>query len=234
VPQVPRLQTAQWQLLRHLVAREKTVEELATAVARRNSSVGRSLTALSELGLLHFRAASEEKRTGRGNPSGWWGLTDEGRELAEDAIPPVGEVPAGPSRSGVADAPRGPEAEPERDGPWSFERHQAFARATVTGPELPTLLDVLAHGEQGAEASFVARLDGDRHEYLFVFDSRLGARPAEVLGAALDAASLRCTIGVVADVRGFGAMVSDARAAGGGAGDVRARRAATPDASSPE
>jgi hypothetical protein len=80
--------------------------------------------------------------------------------------------------------------------------------------ELPRLLALLASGEIAGEASFVFRLDGDGHRYLFIFDRQLGARPAEALAAALDAAQVRFSIGTVGDARSADAIVRDARAAG--------------------
>jgi hypothetical protein len=101
-----------------------------------------------------------------------------------------------------------------RVGPWYVRPYQAFVRATLVSSEVPALLDVLAHGEQAVESSVVARLDGDAHDYVFIFDPQLGAGPAEALVAALTAAELPSTNGVVGDVRGLDAMVQDARAAG--------------------
>lgn len=85
------------------------------------------------------------------------------------------------------------------------------------------LLDVLAHGEQAVEAGFVARLDGDAHGYYFFFDSRLGARPAESLAAALSGRGVDVSVGVIADVRTLDGLVRDARAAEAGARRARER-----------
>jgi DNA-binding MarR family transcriptional regulator len=211
---------------------ERTVGELAELLSRRNSSVGETLRKLKEADLVVFRPHEENKRTGRGNPSGWWSLTDSGRVLVAQAPGPSDpSEPLSGLSAGEADHAASLEMEPEdsndeegRAGPWNVRPYQAFVRATLVSREVPALLDVLAHGEQAVESSFVARMDGDAHDYVFIFDPQLGARPAEALVAALGAADLPCTTGVVGDVRGLDAMVRDARAAVAAAQAVRRRR----------
>ena len=188
--------------------------ELASGLSRRISSVVRSLETLRDADLVAFRAAEGDKRTGRGHPSGWWSLTETGLEQAETPLGPP-DMPARSNRSSIATHEDGgdPGDDPGRTGPWEIERHQAFAKATVDSTDLAKFFQVLSLGEHAAETSFVARLDGDVRDYLFVFDSRLGARPAETLAASLGAVGVPCSIGSVADVRGFGALVGDAQAA---------------------
>jgi hypothetical protein len=196
-------------VLRHLTSGEKTIGELAALLSRRNSSVGETLKKLRAMNLVSFQPAKDDKRIGRGNPSGWWSLTDSGRVEVEDTPGPPGE--------------QHPSDDEGPTGPWELNPYQAFVRTTLLSREIPALLDVLTYGEQAVESSFVARLDGDAHDYVFIFDPQLGARPAEMLVSALNAAELPCVTGVIGDVRGLDAMVRDARAANGAAQSIRRR-----------
>jgi hypothetical protein len=88
-----------------------------------------------------------------------------------------------------------------------LEAHQGFVTAAVGSEGVPDLLAVLATGEQAVEASFVARLDADGHDYLFIFDSWLRARATEGLAAALSAAGFPFRTGVIADVRSIDQLI---------------------------
>lgn len=226
------LGVAQWQILRHLLGRPWAQQELATALGRRSQAVAKSLGVLQERGMI----MPVDKRTHSGpkTPARRWTLTELGRMFA-DGAPPVPPAPHGEQPQRVT---RGPEDDDDESGdtgasqPETFglARHQGFLVATVEGSRVPVLLEALADAEQGVEAGFVARLDGDAHGYYFFFDPRLGARPAETLGAALRASDIDVALGVVADVRGLDTLLRDARAARAGA--LRASQRAPRDESS--
>lgn len=203
------IRVVQWQLLRRLLTDgERSEGELSKLLSRDVSSVGRSLKSLQAKGLVELRAG-EGSRIGRGNPKGWWSLTEAGHE-ALASLP----VPAERERdSADADAARGADESPDRHRERRIEPHQAFAKVAATDAELPNLLDALSTGEQAAEATAVVRLDGAVHNYLFLFDSRLGVRPAEMFAVALAGTGLTVETGVVADVRGFTTFIQDLRAA---------------------
>lgn len=145
-----------------------------------------------------------------------------------DGPPPGTEQPAieTPRRLDGAGHPDGgvPDDSIPRQPETSLRRHQGFLVARVEGNKVAALLGTLAEGEQAFEAGFVARLDGDAHGYYFFFDARLGARPAETLGAAFGAAGIEVSLGVVADVRSLDELVRDARAAAAAAGRTSAGR----------
>jgi DNA-binding MarR family transcriptional regulator len=223
MPSDEHLRIDQWQVLRNLLPGPLTVGGLASRLSRAPNSVSRSLETLQGRGLVEFKP--EHEHTAPNKPKGRWTLTGRGASVAKKAPAAASPMPASPltrvlddEESELADLPVG-----------RLERHQGFVVTTVESQRVPELLEVLAAGEQGIEASFVARLDGDAHGYLFVFDSRLGARPPEVLSAALAEAQLPFTTGVVADVRDFSQLVGDARATRNAARRVRSPRPAMPD-----
>ena len=186
----------QWDVLRVLLAGPLTEGELAGGLSRKPSSIARSLTTLQGRGLVDF--TGEREHTAPNHPKGRWRLTQKGASVAKKAP--------------IARAPRG-----TRQGPRPrlglLERHQGFVTASVTSAEVPALLDVLSSRKHAFEASFVARLDGDGHDYLFVFDPQLGAGAAERLAATL--ARFSINTGVIADVRSVDQLMADARAARG-------------------
>jgi hypothetical protein len=204
----------QWQVLRQLTAGRKTTSELAEILARRSDSVARGLRTLEERGLVELE--DEVPHTRPGQPGGWWALTAAGQELVDAApVPPeVATVDSGRAPYGTTDAVDSDDEEETAPSSWPIERYQSFVAATVESSRVPELLEVLAAGQQAVESTFVARLDGDSHDYLFIFDRRLGSRPAEALGSALGAANLKFNLGVVGDVRSVDGLVRDARAAG--------------------
>lgn len=191
----------QWEVLRHLTAGPLSVSELSERLSRSPSSVTRSLETFKGQGLATFSA--EHNHAAPNRPKGRWALTKKGLSLAKKA--PM-----------AAQAPSAPAGAPD-DRAGLLEAHQGFVTANVENDRVPALLEVLASGEQAIEASFVARLDGDGHDYLFIFDPRLGARATESLAAALSAADFSFRTGVVADVRSIDQLVADARSARGSA-----------------
>jgi|ERR1700722_1310514 len=203
----PGIRAVQWQLLRRLFADgERSTSELSRLLSRDVSAVGKSLKTLQAKGLVEIRTG-EGARIGRGNPKGWWSLTEAGHKAVESSPRPAGWE-SGPSDAGQ----EGAEALTPRHG-HQIEPHQAFARVTATDAELPSLLEALSTGEQAAEATAVVRLDGANHNYLVLFDSRLGIRPVEMFAVALASTGLAVETGVVADVRGFTTFIQDLRAA---------------------
>lgn len=189
-------------MLQQLSGRPRAQNELARLLRRRPQAVAKSLRILEGLGLVE--SIEERDHAARNAPARRWGLTEAGHTVVDEGI----SADVGPSSTGDADGN-------DRSGHPTFalKPHQSFVAAPLKSNELPSFLDALADGELAAEASFVARIDGETHGYVFLFERPLGARPTEKLAAALDAARLQFTAGVVADVRTVDELVRDARAA---------------------
>ena len=205
-----RLRVKQWQLLRQLTGGARAVGEIAEALGRQPGPVTKALRTLEGLGLVEVTDVAGHSAPGQ--PRGRWGLTDAGRDLAEqEAAPPIDEPDQGAEPSESDDV----------GSSWPVVAHQTFLEARVQSGEVPALLDVLASRQHALEASFVARLDGEGQRYIFVFDKRLGGRPTEVLAAVLAAAGLPFSVGTVADVRRLDGFLRDARAAASAAITVR-------------
>ncbi len=169
------------------------VSDLKRAVGAREDSISRSLDPLAVSELVSFRKNTGTVRVGRGVPQGWWRLTDLGRQLiAANPLPPT-------------------DPRPERSGAATIRNHQSFVTATVDANQTPDLLEALTTGAQGADSSFVVRLDGDGHEYVFFFEPQLGVGPSERLVRAISGVSGRVTTGVVGEVRTPGELRDDAR-----------------------
>lgn len=217
-----KLRVEQWQLLRRLAAQEMSSSELAEVLGRRTSSVSRGLRILERVELVEPR--EEGAHAGPGQPKCRWALTSAGRDaLSANPLAP---------ESSVAEAPEALEADEDprhRHGPWPISAGESYVEVALSSQELPGLLAVLAGGELAVEASFVIRLDGAGHRYLFVFDRRLGARPAEAFAAALRAVELPFSLGTIGDARSVDAMVRDARAAAAAARSIERDHASLPD-----
>jgi DNA-binding MarR family transcriptional regulator len=199
------LRLAQWQLLRQLRAGPRAENELAIVLGRRPQAIAKSLLLLEERGLVI--RIEEREHAAPNAPARRWEITDEGRDLA-DEDPPAAE-------------PLASDDDDSRTPGFLLGRHQSFLAATIGSRDIPSLLETLATGEQAAEASFVARVDGEAHGYVFFFDERLGTRPTETLAAALNAAHLPYTAGRVSEVRTVDEFVRDALAAREAADRVR-------------
>lgn len=219
------LSVPQWQILRNLQGRPWAQQELAIALGRKSQAMAKSLEVLQRRGLV--KPVDERGHPGPRTPARRWSLTQLGTMFA-DGPPPSPRAPARGER-GALDGGEEEDDEVE-DNPnsrqpqvFGLSRHQGFLVARVAGNEVPALLEALTEGEQAVEAGFVARLDGDVHGYYFFFDSRLGARPAEMLAAAFRATGIEVALGVVADVRALDDLVRDARAAAAAASRARGR-----------
>ena len=163
----------QWQVLRQLTGGRKTASDLAERLSRRSDSVTRGLRTLEERGLVEH--SDEASHTRPGQPAGWWALTAAGQELVDAAPIPPPALPNGAARRS---------APPRRPAESTTTRTPALGLADRTPSKFrggigrqfprPELLEVLAAGQQAVESTFVARLDGDSHDYLFIFDRRLG------------------------------------------------------------
>src|SRR4051794_35254022 len=189
-----KLRVEQWQVLRRLAAREMPSSEVAEVLGRRTSSVSRGLALLKRDGLVE--PIDETAHAGPGQPKQRWRLTSQGRD-ALDASP---LAPDDAERKPTSQIEPGLD-EQHRRGPWPVAAGDSYVEVTAASQELPRLLALLTSGEIAGEASFVVRLDGDGHRYLFMFDRQLGARPAEAFAAALDAAQVRFSLGTVGDAR---------------------------------
>jgi hypothetical protein len=190
----PRLSQNQWQILRVLASQtELAVSEITRAVGAREDSISRSLEPLKMLKLVAFRKNPGTTRVGRGAPQGWWKITARGQKLlATNPLPPT-------------------DTRPVRTGSATIRSHQSFVSATVSARGAPDLLEALATGTRGADASFVVRLDGDGHEYIFFFEPQLGIGPSERLTRAVGHLADRLATGVVGEVRTPGELQEDGR-----------------------
>lgn len=186
----PRPTAKQWMILRRLADGPLGQQELCRLTGRRPQAMAKSLSLLEEAGWAE--PVDERRHAGPNAPARRWRLTAAGEAIEG----------TGPGRSESDQASR-----------QALRPHQGFVSATVSSREIPRLMEVLAQGQIAAEAATVARLDGDSHAFLFLFEPELGAGPSEAVSAALEAMSVSFTVGTVSDVRTWEEFVSDARAA---------------------
>lgn len=198
----------QWEILRHLSVGPAPQQELAVRLGRSPQNVGERLALLKERGWIE--PFDERARSAPNAPARQWRLTDDGRRLADQ------------DASGPDDDPQDAEERPPAAA--GLEDGQGFVAANLSSEQLPVLLAALGEGHAAVRTSVVARLDGEQHAYLFLFDRRLGAGPSEVLAAALSALELPYTVGTVSQVRTWGQFIADAAAAGASAVAIRDRR----------
>jgi hypothetical protein len=191
-----------------------TENQIAERLSRRRSSVSRSLAPLARDQLV----ASVGNGAGALTESKWE-LTALGRQHAEpgsDGGADQAPAPTSPDpsntrpRPGAASRPSHVREKPRAPG---LNAHQAFVATRLTSREVPDLLEVLATAELSAASAAIARLDGEEHNYLFLFDAAAGPAPAEQLSSVLRRRDIKFTLGTVADVRSLAEMLRDARRA---------------------
>ncbi len=199
----PRLRDTQRALLAALRAGPLSSAGLATACSREVGAVGTSLATLERRNLVVREALRDHSAPNQ--PRSEWTLTEAGAQALSDAPAPTSSQASAPSAMSLA-------------------RHQSYVAADVSPTEMPALLDAFLAAEAAASSSFVARLDGRRQQYLFIFDGQVGSGPPEALAAALAAGAIPVDTGTVADVRPIDQFVADAR---------RATRAARPNHQTP-
>lgn len=175
---------------RHLAAllsvKPLSLSEIRNSIGGDKSTVKRGLEALQRAGLVEY-IDSGEGPTGPGRPAGMWALTTAGRAAAAKAI-------------GSPAAASGPDDLPEA-APGILTRGATWVRATAANAQRRSLEAALAEGDLVAAASWIARLDGSGHEYVFMFESSVGEQPAENLVEALMDMDIRTTSGLVRYVR---------------------------------
>lgn len=194
------LRRDQVKLLDHLSRGEQSVGEIAAALDRRHGPIITALGTLQRRGLVEFTPTSEHSAPGR--PRGRWSLTKKGQAVCEPVEPP--KQLSAVDRLGTDQI--------SRLAGCRLTAHQSFVSVAVNSSAVPDLLGVLSSAQAAAEASCVARLDGDLHRYIFLFDQDRGARPAEVLASVLATAQLSVEFGTIADARTIDEFLLDAAA----------------------
>jgi len=155
--------------------------ELASKLGRQTRSVSDSMSLLQRRDLVSIVESHE--RSGPSTPARRWALTGDGQRRLTDLS--------------IAGLPRG---RGWASGP-TLEAGQSFLSLQLASSQLPSLLELLAERQLAAEAQAIARLDGEGHTFLFLYQPGTGAQPAERLAAELAERELPFLLGTVSGVR---------------------------------
>jgi hypothetical protein len=154
------------------IAGPQSLVELLDVVGGERKALERSLESLAQQGLVD--AVDTNQAPAPGRPSRLWSLTTAGK----DAIPNgrAGEI--GQLSSG---------------GIWVL--------VAVPPDQAIAIDDALVGGDLVGAASWVARLDGDGHSYMFAFDTTVGSQPVENLTRTLRTLGAQCITGTVREAK---------------------------------
>jgi DNA-binding MarR family transcriptional regulator len=176
-----------------------TAGELASALAKDPSNIKKTAKEMVREGLLVSRTPRPATGPGR--------RPDAAYAFAEGQNEELQRLLAATSASGI------------------MQPGQQLVFVEVVGPQLEDLFHVLGDIEVVAQAAWSALCDGERQEYVVVFDGD-SSRPALDLMTALSAAEIRCRRASVVHVAPIDQLAQQARRAARVASQIRLRRQA--------
>jgi hypothetical protein len=165
---------------------------IAQALNADPSDMQRTLTRMDAAGLIDRDVGSARRRATRSSPAGQWRVAVDHEERLRAGVAALERL--------ESDAQTGlepPERHPAEMLGTLVER-QALVVVKVNTATLPDLLTLLATGEITVGTSWIARLEGDGHQFVFAFEPGSDPTAPDRLVTRLARAGFRCSTALYA------------------------------------